>query len=532
MNTGAWRVTMVDVSSPVPDPVAGRAPAEATPVDRVAADTMPAGRVPAEAAPVDGAPAEHVPAERVPLRRHRSGRMVAGVCGGIAEHLGVPVLWVRAGFTVLAALSGAGVLAYGLCWMFIKQEPPDRVRVVSGRERTQALGMAAVGLGVAIAASAAGDQLVGWVAGPLGVAAVGVALVWREADETRRRRWAAAGRHGVVGGGRAAVVRVVTGSLFVAGGLLVFLLGRLDLGQLRFALVAVVATLVGVAVLTVPFWVRLSQELTEERRERIRDAERAEIAAHLHDSVLQTLALIQRQADKPREVRRLARGQERELRTWLYGPTGYGQVGSPGTPVARTLAEAITSAAAEVEDTYAVAVRPVVVGDCELDDERAALVQASREAMVNAAKHAQVGEVSVYAEVEPDSVHVFVRDRGVGFDPDEVPADRHGLVDSVHGRMERHGGSASLRSAPGEGTEVHLEMPRTPATDRAGERGPAPAGERGLERTGERGLERAGERGLERAGERGLERAGERGLERAGRDDQVPAGTSNAEGRE
>ncbi|MDT7599625.1 MAG: hypothetical protein QOK26_1702 [Pseudonocardiales bacterium] len=427
---------------------------------------------PAAPAPGPGGAPAAAALERVPLRRHRSGRMVAGVAGGIAEHLGAPVLWVRAGFTVLAALSGAGVLAYGLCWMFIAQEDSRRLRVVSARERRQALGLAAIGLGVAIAASAAGDTLVGWLAGPLGVAAVGVALVWREADETRRRRWAAAGRSGVVGGGgKAAAVRVLAGALFVAGGLTVFLLGRLDLGQLQFGVLAVLATLVGVAVLTVPFWVRLSHELSEERRERIRGAERAEIAAHLHDSVLQTLALIQRQAEQPREVRRLARGQERELRTWLYGPTGYGQVGSPpgaaGTPAASTVAEAITSAAAEVEDTYAIAVHPVVVGDCALDDQLAALVQASREAMVNAAKHAEVGEVSLYAEVEPDTVHVFVRDRGVGFDPAAVPDDRHGLVDSVHGRMGRHGGAASLRSSPGEGTEVHLEMPRGRALEPA-----------------------------------------------------------------
>ncbi|MDT7775774.1 MAG: hypothetical protein QOC67_4698, partial [Pseudonocardiales bacterium] len=237
---------------------------------------------PAAPAPGPGGAPAAAALERVPLRRHRSGRMVAGVAGGIAEHLGAPVLWVRAGFTVLAALSGAGVLAYGLCWMFIAQEDSRRLRVVSARERRQALGLAAIGLGVAIAASAAGDTLVGWLAGPLGVAAVGVALVWREADETRRRRWAAAGRSGVVGGGgKAAAVRVLAGALFVAGGLTVFLLGRLDLGQLQFGVLAVLATLVGVAVLTVPFWVRLSHELSEERRERIRGAERAEIAAHL-----------------------------------------------------------------------------------------------------------------------------------------------------------------------------------------------------------------------------------------------------------
>ena len=184
-----------------------------------------------------------------------------------------------------------------------------------------------------------------------------------------------------------------------------------------------------------PWWVRLVRELGEERRERIVEAERAEIAAHLHDSVLQTLALIQRQSDQPREVLRLARGQERELRHWLYGPGGYGRAGRHRGPVLDAGSPtAVTAAAAEVEDTYAIDVRPVVVGDRPLDDGLRALVLATREAMVNAAKHAEVGEVSVYVEVEPDEVHVFVRDRGVGFDPDAVPEDRHGLADSVHGR--------------------------------------------------------------------------------------------------
>ncbi len=422
---------------------------------------LPTG-APSTPAPPSGTP---LSVGRVPLRRHRSGRILAGVSGGIAEHLRIRVGWVRAAFVAFAALHGAGVVAYGLAWMFVTQEKGDRQRSMSGPERRQALGLAAIGIGLAIAVSSAGGSGLGWVAGPLGVAAVGAALVWREADETRRRRWAAAGRSGLLGGGgRGAALRLVAGSVFVASGLVAFLLGRLGTGQLQFGLLSVLATLVGVAVLTVPFWVRLSTELGEERRERIRGAERAEIAAHLHDSVLQTLALIQRQAEKPREVRRLARGQERELRSWLYGPTGYGHPGSPagseGRPAAATLAEVITGEAAEVEDTYAVTVRPVVVGDGPLDDRLVALVQASREAMVNAAKHAGVGEVSLYAEVENDTVHVFVRDRGIGFDPSDVADDRHGLVDSVHGRMERYGGSATLRSTPGEGTEVHLEMPR------------------------------------------------------------------------
>jgi signal transduction histidine kinase len=289
------------------------------------------------------------------------------------------------------------------------------------------------------------------------------------------------------GGGRAMVVRVVAGVLFVAAGIAVFLLGQLNLGQLQFGVLAVLATVVGIAVLTVPWWVRLVRELGEERRERIVESERAEIAAHLHDSVLQTLALIQRQAADPREVQRLARGQERELRNWLYGPTGYGRGGTKVATLDEQLSVALGAAAAEVEDTYAVTVNPVFVGDAPLDDALRALVLAAREAIVNAAKHAGVGEISVYVEVEssgddtadgrPDEdavVHVFVRDRGKGFDPDTVPEDRHGLADSIRRRVERHHGSVRLRSAPGEGTEVHLAIPIGRGDDRRDESVPAP----------------------------------------------------------
>nr|WP_211177394.1 ATP-binding protein [Pseudonocardia acidicola] len=414
------------------------------------------------------------------MARRRSGRLVAGVAGGVADHLGVDVLWVRSAFVILAAANGAGVLAYGLLWVFVRQESADVARSVPRSERQQALGLAALGLGVGLAAAALGNAVIGWIVGPLGVAAVGAAVVWREADESQRRRWAAGARSGVTGvagGGRAALLRVVAGALFVTAGIVVFLLGNLNLGQIQFGVLSVLATLVGVAVLTVPWWLRLVRDLGEERRERIVAAERAEIAAHLHDSVLQTLALIQRQSDQPREVLRLARGQERELRHWLYGPTGYGRSGGASRDPALDagLTEALTAAAAEVEDTYALTVSPVLVGcDRPLDDGLRALVLAAREAMVNAAKHAGVSEISVYVEVEPDEVHVFVRDRGVGFDPDAVPDDRHGLADSIRGRMERHGGAARLRSTAGEGTEVHLSMRTEPAArDRA--EGPEPA---------------------------------------------------------
>lgn len=398
------------------------------------------------------------------MARRRSGRFVAGVAGGVADHLGVNVLWVRTAFVLLACVNGAGVLAYGLLWILVRQEKRDVARRLGRAERQQALGLVAIAAAAGLVAAALGNGLVSWIVGPLGVAAVGAAVVWREADEAQRRRWtegARSGMAGLSGSGRTALLRVVAGAVFVTIGIAVFLFGNLQLGQVQFALLAVLATLVGVAVITIPWWLKLMRDLGEERHERIVESERAEIAAHLHDSVLQTLALIQRQSDQPREVLRLARGQERELRHWLYGPTGYGRIGSrAGDPALDSgLADAVTRAAAEVEDTYAVDVRPVIVGDRSLDDGLRALVLAAREAMVNAAKHAKVQEVSVYLEVEAGEVHIFVRDRGVGFDPDAVSPDRHGLADSVHGRMTRHSGTVRLRSTPGEGTEVHLCMP-------------------------------------------------------------------------
>ena len=206
---------------------------------------------------------------------------------------------------------------------------------------------------------------------------------------------------------------------------------------------------------------RTARELADERRERIRSQERAELAAHVHDSVVQTLTLIQRNADDPREVTRLARAEERALRQWLYRP-GAAQPGS--------FQAALEAAAADVEDVHGGAVEVVVVGDATIDERLAALVQAAREAMVNAAKYASdAGPVSVYAEVDPEQVQVFVRDRGPGFDLDAVPEDRLGVRQSIIGRMQRHGGRAEVVTSPGAGAEVRLSMPRS---DAGGSTGP------------------------------------------------------------
>ncbi|TCO65445.1 phage shock protein C (PspC) family protein [Actinocrispum wychmicini] len=404
------------------------------------------------------------------LYRRRSGRTVAGIAGGLADHLGVDVLWVRLAFAAAAVAGGAGVVAYGLLWIFVPQQDPDvEAPPTSRREHQQAVALIALGLGVALATNTLIGAFNGWAAAALAVTVVGGAIVWREADEAAQRRKGKDSQ--MFSGDRNALVRVLSGVALVVTGVAGFLLKAVgDLQQPQFVIAVVVAVLIGVALVTVPWWLRLVRDLTEERRKRIRTEERAEIAAHLHDSVLQTLALIQKQSDAPREVLRLARGQERQLRTWLYGPTGYGRDEAAQVSGPTTLSEAIATACGEVEDAFAIKVQQVVVGDVELDEKLTALVQATREATVNAAKHAGVGEVSVYAEVEPDRVNIFVRDRGKGFDPAAVSEDRHGLADSIRGRMDRNGGTVRLRTAPGEGTEVHLEMSRSTASVARAER--------------------------------------------------------------
>ncbi len=311
-----------------------------------------------------------------------------------------------------------------------------------------------------------GDRIV-W---PLLLGAIGVSLVWRpsaragaeERHEWRNgsgalgggepsarvesppRRWSVLGRH------VRTLVRVTIGGLlvlFASAGLLHAVMVLRSLGDAVGA-AAIVATTLGL--LVAPWFVRLGGNLAAERAARIREQERAEVAAHLHDSVLQTLALIQKRAGEPREVAALARRQERELRRWLFErPSGAG---------AESVRTALERAAAEVEELHGVPIEAVVVGDGRLDGRLEALVGAAREAMTNAAKFAGSGRVDLYAEVSPERVEAFVRDRGVGFQPDAIPEDRRGVRDSIVGRVERHGGRVCIRSAAGEGTEVELAM--------------------------------------------------------------------------
>jgi signal transduction histidine kinase len=205
-----------------------------------------------------------------------------------------------------------------------------------------------------------------------------------------------------------------------------------------------------------PWWLSLVRDLLAERQARAMADERTQMASHVHDSVLQTLALIQRSADDPQHVVRLARAQERELRSWLFEGRPPGTIGKEAT----TLVDGVGVLQRQIEADHGITVQLVVVGDCALNDGLRALLDATREATVNAAKWSGAPQVSLYAEVEPDAVMLFVRDRGQGFDPDAVPGDRQGIAQSIRARMARFGGSVVIRSSPGKGAEVQMSMPR------------------------------------------------------------------------
>ncbi|HEY0543689.1 MAG TPA: PspC domain-containing protein [Actinoallomurus sp.] len=380
------------------------------------------------------------------LDRRADGRLVAGVCSGLAEHLGLEVLVVRLAFAVLLS-AGVGVVAYVALWLMV----PQRDEAEARRDYGQLVAYGALVCGLSLFTWGAGA--LNWAVWPVVAGGVGVGIIWQQADPERRRRW--------VKNSQAMWLRSIIGTLLVAGGLVAFLAQKIHPSEAGQVLLGSTVVLAGVAVVLAPWLLRLWRDLDTERRERIRSQERAEVAAHVHDSVLHTLTLIQRSAQDSREVQRLARAQERDLRAWLYEPKADAE---------QALAAAVRKAAAEVEDHHGVPVEVVCVGDCPLDERLAAMLQAAREAMVNAAKYAAgepadhdepaASSLSVYAEVAGDEVSIFVRDRGRGFDLDAVPEDRMGLRESIIGRMERNGGKAGIRTAPGEGTEVRLEMKR------------------------------------------------------------------------
>jgi signal transduction histidine kinase/phage shock protein PspC (stress-responsive transcriptional regulator) len=393
--------------------------------------------------------------------RSRDNRVLLGVAGGLGERLGVDPILVRIAFAVLAIGGGSGVLLYLLAWALSVE--PEAATAPARPVRRRPDGRQAVALGmVVLGAMLLLRQMGLWfgdrIAWPVALAAAGAAVIWSRSDDRDRARWTRAGARipgnpvEALFSGRVGLVRIVGGGVLVASGMGLALANQgTNLAAAGNALLAMAITAAGLLLIFGPWTSRLARQLAEERRVRIRSEARAEMAAHLHDSVLHTLALIQR-ADSSPEVVALARRQERELRAWLYAPPA---------PPDGSLRPAVEAIAARVEQLHNVPVDVVVVGDAPLDERGRAMVDACQEAALNAARHSGAPLVSVYVEVEPDELTGFVRDQGKGFDPARVPADRRGIADSIRGRVHRHGGTAVIASSPGEGTEVQIRMPRT-----------------------------------------------------------------------
>jgi signal transduction histidine kinase/phage shock protein PspC (stress-responsive transcriptional regulator) len=401
--------------------------------------------------------------ERPKLYRSSSDRWIAGVCGGIAEHLGVSSALVRL-VMILAVVAGPGLLVYGFFWVMTRPDTAARDGILVARARrplTRNQVLVVVGAAILIMGigwgGPAGDfgQHLGFLL-PVVAVAAGAFLAWSQLDASERSRWAGRSRRGRI----LAIVRPVAGFVLAAVGVVALATQGQGFDVVVTSALAAVAVLVGAAVIALPWVVRMWQGFQTEQTERIRATERADIAAHLHDSVLQTLALVQRRADDPATVVRLARSQERELREWLYADQNRSS---------DSLASAVTTAAHEVEDEHGVPIELVVTGDRPLDEGGQALVKAAREAMLNAVRHGSP-PVSAYVEVGPEGVEAFVRDHGPGFDVDEIREDRLGVRESILGRMKRHGGAAKVRRLE-TGTEVELTLPPLPFPDSSAEQG-------------------------------------------------------------
>ncbi len=384
---------------------------------------------------------------------NRDERILGGACQALATEIGVGPLAIRMAFVILVLAGGWGLIFYGLTWAFLSWAGPTGLdaeayvpepKGASVQHRYVALGLIVGGLILSLRTLGFGfvDQIVF----PIGFILTGVLIAWNR-QQTE--------------GGVSAAVRISAGVLVAAGGMVAVAALNVDSWETLRLLAIMVVVLLGLSLIIGPSVARIGTELDQERQERVRADERARVAAHLHDSVLQTLTLIQKHAEDPKRMAQLARRQERELRTWLYEPT-------PEQPGAIRLGPALDEVADAVEHDHQVRVEVVTVGDSldlrpeSIED----LVSATREAITNAAKHAGVDRVDVYAEHRTNSIEVFIRDAGVGFDPETVADDRHGIRQSIKARLERHGGRATIFSEPGHGTEVELYLPLTETTKR------------------------------------------------------------------
>ncbi len=391
--------------------------------------------------------------------------VLAGVAADVAWRLGVDPIVIRLAFVVLCAAGGAGVVVYGGWWLRLGSTGASGRRPTQGGTPASPAALAGLALafgGLLLLLRTLGIWFGDGIVVPVALGALGSLLIWSRSDERERARLVGALR---LPDSRAAQplhvapARIAAGIALVTVAMIGFLAANDALAAVRQLGAALVAAGIGLGLLFGPWALRLSETARNERRARIREEERGDIAAHLHDSVLQTLAMIQRSGGDASRMAALARRQERELRRWLFE----GRSDDDAT----TLSGALDGAVADLEGLHAVTVEVVRVGDAPLTPEAAALIAALREAVGNAARHADVTTVAVFVEVTDDEVIAFVRDRGRGFDPDTIADDRSGIRHSIRGRLERRGGRATLTTSPGGGCEWELAVPRTVGAEAA-----------------------------------------------------------------
>lgn len=402
-----------------------------------------------------------------PYRRGVENAILGGVCGGLAIRLGVKERSVRVAFSLLALVGGLGILLYMVLWLTRPRSGEDEAigHRLLGRRRE--LHRVLIGLIAVVACAFIWISLFapnfGVFTWPLMLSLIAAIGVWRGASSDERRHLEELVRSAPVIGApasrtrRALWLRVILGVVLVFIGLRALRHVRGFWGSTTPVFFGILILVAGVLVLLAPWWLATLNDLSGERRARVRIEERANVAAHLHDSVLQTLTLIERAAGDETAVTRLARNQERELRQWLFEPERevHGDEGG-------TLTSQLHALESEIENDYGVKVELVAVGDCATNADVLTLVAAAREAAINAARWSDATTISIFAEVEPQTITLFVRDRGNGFDVDAVPRDRQGIALSIRQRMLQHGGMASLKSAFEVGTEVQLALPRKP----------------------------------------------------------------------
>jgi len=393
--------------------------------------------------------------------------VIAGVCGGISDVTGIDVTLVRIGVVLLTLASGVGVLAYAMAWLLVPLDGDQEAiiaRAMSDRGGIRIV-VAVIPVLIVIQVVVGGLHLgyLGSFIWPVFLAAAVVVLIRRNASDDERA-WINDDLLPMFRSGsdnstrRSLVVRAGVGVVVGIVGLFLLLDGHPTSAALL-PISGALLMLASIVVIFGPWWIGMVRDLMAERQARALAEDRTRMAEHVHDSVLQTLALIQRNADDPRQVVRLARSQEHELRAWLFEGRPPGTIDQGVT----TMSEGIDLLQRQVEDDHGIPVHVVVVGDCPLDDQVRGLLDATREATVNAAKWSGAPEISVFAEVEAAKATVFVRDRGTGFDLEAVPSDRQGVSRSICDRMARLGGSAEIRSGSGQGTEVVLSLPRREA---------------------------------------------------------------------